>query len=374
MSKKLKAAEEDIVTLPEDRGREQENDGDVSAVNTTQLEQVSESAPEAMETEQTDAPEDLSVAARASAQMDGAGDTPPPGEDFSRPAQQSVHPATRAIYIHHLVRPIQLAQLQEHLAQLATPPGNPPRDDIVETLHLGSIRTHAFAVFTSISAATRARNGLHDRIWPDEPARRPLWVDFVPEDRVPEWIDREVGGGAGRRDTRRWEIIYDQGRDGVTARHQEVTNSGAPGMANRRPSSISMSGQGMGMPNAPLGPRSSRPSNPSIQPPKQSTPNPKSTAPLDLLDERFPSTTTKPKLYYQPVSDEIAARRLEELERQTSREWGARGGEAGGARDAIRRYTFEDGDKLVDGGPHFGDFSGPRGGGRGRGGGYRGRR
>lgn len=342
VNKKLKAAEEEIVTLPEDRSHEQ----GVGSAGTQ--------APSV-----------------------GVEPTPHHGDELPQSqepqVQPSIHQATRAIYIHNLVRPIQHPQLREHLLTLATPPGGNISDETLESLHIGSIRTHAFAVFDSISAASRARSGLHDRIWPDEPARKSLWVDFVPEEKVPEWIEAE--GGAGRRDTRRWQVLYDETDDGVVARHEEVLPGGAvpETMPERRPSDMSTGGRGQGMPNAPLGPRGSRPSIPAVPPPKQSTPNPTSSASFVVLDEKFPSTSAKPKLYYLPVSKDLAERRIDELERQTSREWGARGGEMAG-RGEVRRFTFEDGDKLVDGGPHFSDFSGPRGGGRGRGGGFRGRR
>lgn len=357
VSKKLKAAEGDVVALPEDRSSEQGMAGDalsaMNAANTANPEHGQ------METDVIEQPQSDDV------KMGGTTTLPESADSVER----SIHPATRAIYIHNLVRPIQPAQLESYLTELATTPegGLQPLDQ----LHLGSIRTHAFAIFHSKEAASRARAGLHGQVWPDEPARKALWVDFVPDDKVPEWIDRETEGGGGRRDTRRWEVLYDETDEGVVARHEEAT--GAPGASQRRPSNIDTAGHGQGMPNAPLGPRSSRPSVPDV-PPKQTTPNPTSSASFDLLDQRFPSTTVKPKLYFLPVTKELADRRLDELERQTSREWGARGGEMVGG-GGVRRYTFEDGDRLVDGGPHYDDFSGPRrGGGRGRGGGFRGRR
>lgn len=368
VNKKLKAAEEDPVTLPEDEHAEDAT-GDAPSMESEELPPVSDS----LTAEQTHADGGGSSESVDALQVENGG-TIQPADDASGAAPHSVHSPTRAIYIHNLVRPIQASQLQDHLEQLAAPPDKSAASDMVELLHLGSIRTHAFAIFTSKAAAVRARAGLHDQIWPDEPARKALWVDFVPEEKVQQWIERETEGGGGRRDTRRWEIVYDEDGDGVVARHQEVNPSTAPSIPDRRPSNISASVQGQGMPNAPLGPRGSRPSVSSVPPPKQATPNPTSSASFAVLDERFPSTTTKPKIYFLPVSKDLADRRLDELERQTSREWGARGADMG--RDAeVRRYTFEDGDRLVDGGPHFGDFSGPRmgGGGRGRGG-FRGRR
>ena len=302
----------------------------------------------------------------------------------------ATHPATRALYIRELVRPLQPQQLRDHLTDLATPPHSTLDPGIVETFHLDTLRTHAFVTFTSTSAASRARSALHARIWPDEPARKPLWVDFVPDEKVQDWIDTELSSGTSRRDAKRWEVIYTSTDDGIAADLQEVAppTSSAPGPV-RQPSFNAPTGPGM--PNAPLGPRANRPSQ-APPPPNQSTahsakgtPAPGS-ASFDVLDQRFSYTTTKPKLYYLTVSQELVTKRLDELDALTSRTWDGgratgRAGEVSAVDGQLRRYTFEDGERVVDNGPDIGSFGrGPapgRGGGAGYGrsrGGFRGRR
>ena len=337
-------------------------------------------------------------------------------EEEERSVEPAIHPATHTLYIRDLVRPLQPNQLREHLLALSTPSTSSPSSSTITTFHLDTLRTHAFVTFTSLAAAAHTRSALHNRIWPDEPARKPLWVDFVPEEKVGGWIEMEDtssgsgggGGGGGRRDAKKWEVVYTNtttSEAGVEATLQDVS-SAAPAAVQRQPRLSNSSQQGQGMPNAPLGPRSALPPisanpNPSAKPSPAPPPTSES---FSVLDQRFASTTTKPKLYFLPVGKEVVDRRLNEFESWTSQEWKAEGGSRsrgdggndGGGRDGgagrggfgeggeLRRYTFEDGDRLVDGGPDIGSFGrggrmppyGGSGGGRGRGGGgrWRGRR
>lgn len=318
------------------------------------------------------------------------------------------HPATAALYIRDLIRPLQPTQLRNHITHLATPPSGHHDDSILSAFHLDTFRTHAFALFTSLSAASRVRAAMHNTVFPNEPTRKPLWVDFVPEDKVTEWIETELRAGTSRRDAKRWEVVYTttaHPNGEATARFQEVPSS-APGMGGRRQSSFSTAGSvvpapaGVGMPNAPLGPRGQRPSisaglpparappPPARAPPESPMPEPTKKAPtpanesFDVLDERFRSTTAKPKLYYNPQPHTLADKRLDELDALTSRDWEdvRRGPPLRGVEGQLRRYTFEEGDRLVDGGADRGNFGVPppslgrggRGGGgyRGGGGGY----
>ncbi|KAK0263022.1 hypothetical protein B0A54_03843 [Friedmanniomyces endolithicus] len=319
----------------------------------------------------------------------------------------AIHPATRALYIRDLIRPLQPAQLRDHLIALAGPDST---DSLIEHFHLDVLRTHAFAVFSTLKAATRVRAALHGTVFPDEPARKSLWVDFVPEEKVAEWIEVEASAGTSRRDARKWEVLYEGSGEGTAVQHVEVGGAGREGSIRQGSMTQAAStgtGAGGGMPNAPLGPRGNgtmiqRPSQPqplatSIAAEPQEaqtgddesavsvTANPAtgpSASSFTTLAKTFLCTTTKPHLYYLPKPDELATSRLQALERETSRDWtGARAGDGVGEGygGGLRRYTFEDGDRLVDGGADrgsFGTFGGDgygRGAFRGRGrGGYRG--
>ena len=273
----------------------------------------------------------------------------------------AIHPATSALYIRDLMRPLNQVQLKSHLATLAAPPGQEPDLDVLVSFYLDTIRTHAFISFTNTSAASRVRSALHDRIWPDEKTRKPLWVDFVPVEKLDEWIEQEQGQPGGRGVAKKWEVYYDVDEDRhVTAILQESNNL-RPAQPIRRPSVPVPPVQAPQAPrrieNAPSAPRSFNIRGQGL---------PTNTA---RLDELFKSTTAKPMLYYQPVSKAVANKRLDNIDAAISKDAAVGNRMAG----PINRYTFEDGDKLVDRGPEI--FPGIRpppgqrpGGGGGRGG------
>lgn len=328
--------------------------------------------PPATNVDSTDEPmSDTShVSAHAdSAEVGGAGMQDTDG------ASKSQHPVSKALYIRDLVRPIQPGMLRDHLVSLAKSCSTSAEEPFVKAFHLDKLRSHAFVLFTSVTAAATARVALHGKIWPDEPMRRPLFVDYVPDDKVEDWIDAELN----KADNTRWEVVYSNtglDTDGpVIATHQEVAQAAA-GM--RRPSSTSgppraAVGAGEGMPNAPSGPRQrdvetqQSPAMPAPESPAQSKQ-------FDTLDQMFQHTQTKPKIYFKPAHKDLVDRRLAEIERETSRDWNEADADPSAyAEGELRRYTFEDGDKLVDGGADFGLFgrhprrgdSAPRGRGRG---------
>ncbi|TKA76429.1 hypothetical protein B0A55_05190 [Friedmanniomyces simplex] len=405
VSKKLKAAEEaaaDSVKLSEDAVVEDAPVQLGEAVDTG-----TEDAEKTMNPYSTsDDVRDIDTEDVAMADQSVAPDTAPRGE--LQPG--AIHPATRALYIRDLIRPLQPAQLRDHLIALS---GSDTLDSSIDTFHLDVLRTHAFAVFSTLKESTRVRAALHGTVFPDEPARKDLWVDFVPEDKVAEWIEVEERAGTSRRDARRWEVVYEGLGEGPTVQHVEIVGGGRVGVGRQGSMGIAAgAGAGGGMPNAPLGPRGNgtlhqRPSqSQTALPPPQAPTARESAEPRELhpgndepavsvsanpttgpsassfttLAKTFLCTTTKPHLYYLPKPGELATSRLQILEQETSRHWdGARAGDGVGEGygGGLRRYTFEDGDRLVDGGADRGSFgvvggdSYGRGGFRGRGrGGY----
>ncbi|KAK5137910.1 hypothetical protein LTR08_006679 [Meristemomyces frigidus] len=310
-------------------------------------------------------------------------------EDAATPSP-ALHPATRALYIRDLIRPLQPGQLRDHLLAVATPPHSNLHTYIIESFHLDTLRTHAFVLFASPDAASRARAALHAVVWPNEPTRKPLFADFIPDDRVQDWIDSELSAGTGRRDAKRWEVVYTTSDNSeVTATHQEITSipSGpARQQTFSNAAAAPLATTGDGMPNAPLGPRGHRtplaPAPPTQQQQQHTNPSPSpllatpppapdsSSTSFNLLDSTFRSTTAKPKIYFLPQGQAIAEKRLDELDALTSRDWARVAKLPLTVKDGeLRRFTFEDEDKLVDGGPDRGSFGLPAGGFRGRGGG-----
>ncbi|KAL2010381.1 hypothetical protein VTN00DRAFT_6188 [Thermoascus crustaceus] len=280
--------------------------------------------------------------------------------DEDRVVEAALHPATSALYIRDFMRPLQPASLKKYLASLASPPGTSPDPDIILDFFIDSIKTHCFVNFSNVSAASRVRSALHGTVWPNERDRKPLWVDFVPEEKLREWIEIEQQSESRGRGGPRWEVIYDETEDGVKAVLQEA-----------RPTN----GRGRDMgPDVPRGPRGSF-ADRDDQRGSQASGGPRSRQQgqgFKALDDLFMSTNAKPKLYYLPVPREVAERRLDrfaELARHGP--YPRRGG------DEMRRITFEDTDFFVDKGPEYGGPRGRRG--RGRGGGawrdnWRGRR
>ncbi|KAK3177305.1 hypothetical protein Dsin_032893 [Dipteronia sinensis] len=105
-------------------------------------------------------------------------------------------------------RLIALLQNNLHISSLAGPQGT----DSVKVFYLDSIRTHAFVSFISISAAARVRNSMHGTRFPDELMRDTLWIDFIPDEKVQDWIDEETGDagggfGGGRSSSRKYEHL-----------------------------------------------------------------------------------------------------------------------------------------------------------------------
>ncbi|POS84137.1 hypothetical protein EPUL_003807 [Erysiphe pulchra] len=264
--------------------------------------------------------------------------------DDSKPEHSvtpAIHPATAALYIRDMQRPLSPQQFRFHLSTLAAPPGQEPDPDLILSFYLDPIRTHAFISFKSVSAASRVRSALHSRIWPDERNRKPLWVDFVPEEKIEDWITQEQESNTGGRSmAKKWEVCYDIGEDRqIIASLQEASNVPLP--AQHQPSTTTQQSSNQ----VPLGPRSGidgAPSGPRAHYPRAQL------APVDIggskLNELFNSTVTKPLLYWKPVSKDLANKRLDRIEDSYSAEVKAGGRVMGDPH----RYTFEEGDILVD--------------------------
>jgi hypothetical protein len=318
-----------------------------------------------------------------------AATTPVDLVDDDRPISPALHSATSAIYIRNFMRPLKPEPLRAHLISLATPPSADSDPTILKTLFLDAMKTHALVVFDNTKAASRVRASLHGSIWPAEGNRKELWVDFVPSETVEEWIQTEEDAIVAEKAARaakapitakRFEVIYPESEEGIRAVFQEVGASlgGVGGSAGIAPL------------NAPRGPKSNVEQRRDL-PLTQSlevAPTTDASVKKDLglsfqtLDSLFESTVAKPKLYFLPVSDERSEVRLDELDKETSRDWRPEDrvrGRGRGRLDEKVKISFDEEDRLVETGPDHGpwaeDTGGARGGRGGRGGfrgGYRG--
>lgn len=291
-----------------------------------------------------------------------------PAQD--RPIVPALHPATPALYIRGFMRPLRPEPLRAHLISLASSPSGSPDPSIITSLFLDAMKTHALVLFASTAAASRVRASLHGAVWPPEGNRKELWADFVPEDKVTNWIRQEEDAIGAEKEARangrsipsqRFEVIYPESSDGqVTAMFQQVGGSGPTDVqrgreasrdAHRRPSAH---------------PLPTAPSRDTRQDIEQS---------FKTLDQLFCSTTAKPNLYYLPVADDISDLRLKELDNETSRDWAP--GETRKGRgmkiEMKYKYTFDEHDRIVEVGEDKGPWTSEARGGRGGYGGFRGR-
>lgn len=266
--------------------------------------------------------------------------------DLDRRVSPSIHPTTSALYIANLMRPMRPADIQTHLIDLATPRSVPLRNDLIVDFHLDQVRTHAFVVFASKSAASRVRTLLHDTVWPNESNRKPLSVDFIPPESVKGWIEQETSKDAVRGT--RWEVKYTDGPDGVEASLQTV--SLAPSrMAGGPPTGPSSDRRappvGPGGANSiPIGPRSFLREPPTGPRPKISGPGPRPPPrSLDNPGSNQRLTRADPPLNFQPAPEGLARRRLSNM--RSYYKPGVSRREMG--RD-YNRYSFQQEDVFVD--------------------------
>jgi hypothetical protein len=268
--------------------------------------------------------------------------------DYERDIEPATHPATSALYIKNFMRPLRAEMVQTHLLELATAPGKKPDEDEIVDFFLDPIKSHAFVVFKSVSAASRVRAALHDRVWPDETNRKRLMVDFVPAERVGGWIKTEESqvGGRGSMGVR-WEVIYDHDEDGNVTVELD-SGVGAASRAGPRPGPPQEGGR-TGLPlsteatnSIPLGPRAQRGVEGAPLAPRGDHRGNRMAPPARTPGGQHETTQSSPAVGYQPVSDELVQSRLANMRaiytKDTRRELG----------NEINRYTFENGDMFVD--------------------------
>ena len=261
----------------------------------------------------------------------------------------ALHTATSALYIRNFMRPLQPGNLKEHLLKLAVPDGSSPSDEVIQEFFIDSIRTHCFVCFSSVVAARRVRAALHNQIWPEESSRRPLWADYIPRDKVADFIKAEQQNTIGRSGVSiKWEVAYEESGAGFLAVLREV---GSGRKASYNPSQQESSGievrgvsERQGAPEVKtLKEQSHKVATQSSEAPAAK--NNATSKNFLALDSLFKSTTAKPKLYYLPVSSSLADERLKELHKLTWDEKSRRYAKS----DELYRYTFANGTMVNDG-------------------------
>lgn len=288
--------------------------------------------------------------------------------DKDETVEPAIHPATRSLYLRNFKRPLNIQTLKNHLVTLAQGSSSvAPNQDPIKFFNINNIRSHAFVTFTSVSAAARVRAKMHHTRFPDEPQRDPLFVDFVPEEKIEGWVDQETSGSRGSRNSgSKLEVVYNSTDDGVEALFQEIdpfskpqqpsTMSSRSSFSQRQasftidPAKTAVIASGIHPDRAGVVPPSPVDRRRSFKPPPSQRPSQDQGIGFKGLDELFESTSTKPKLYYKLPARTIIDDRLSMIRHLLP----ARGqsGDPG-----MKRYTFEkDGGKedWADNGPEFG--------------------
>lgn len=278
-----------------------------------------------------------------------------PIEEFERDVAPAQHPATSALYIKNFMRPLREPMLQDYLIDLAALPGSAPDPSCLVDFHLDQIRTHALVSFNSISAASRVRTALHGTVWPNERNRKELWADFIPEDKVVEWIDRERSEGG--RSSNRWEVRYELNEEGtitanlVNAEMEPIRRNSTRQPLGPPPVPTGPARSYPGVEGAPLGPRG-RGTNHYRQaqmPASAATTAGDRDRGRDYNDDNdrsvdYKTTRAFPSIQYKPVPEDVAERRLDNMNAHITKD---RRRDLGRPEE-INRYTFEDGDLFVD--------------------------
>lgn len=268
-----------------------------------------------------------------------------PGESLQRSSTpqertliitSSLHPATNAIYVRNLKRPIQTAAFKREITQIALGDCMDSGDDIVNRLFLDSVRTHAFISFHTAAAAIRVREALHGSPWPlTDLLKESLWVDYVPEDKLDEWISMEMN--AGQASTKRWVVHYETLRNGEI--HTEL----------KKASRFDLS-QPVPMPQASIirDPAASSFDTGHVTAASHTAPE---TARFLALDELFRFTEAKPKIYYTPVDNSQSNRSLDQIDDARASSRARDRGDFGPPNNKIC-ITSED-QRLVDISPEY---------------------
>lgn len=313
------------------------------------------------------------------------------------------HPSTSTLYLCNFKRPINQQELKAHITAAAHGAAVPTSEaGPVKLFYMDKIRSHAFVAFQSVAHAARVRSAMHGKKFPSEPQRDPIWVDFIPDDKVEDFIDQESqsqsnfqSGGRGAGISSRFQVVYRDTETGVEAVLQDVNpmkQVNRPGIStgatNRQsypqrnasyttePTSTSAIASTVHPDRAGFVPqsaandqrRSPHGRGQEVERPVR-RPHADHGSGFKELDDLFSSTQAKPRLYFKLPAQELIDDRLAMIRALIPA--GGKSGEPG-----MKRYTFEQSDgqeEWVDNGPEFGrgwrgqDRLEGKAGGRGRG-------
>ncbi|KAK9389473.1 hypothetical protein V1515DRAFT_266396 [Lipomyces mesembrius] len=202
--------------------------------------------------------------------------------------------ATKSVYMQNFSRPLNIPSLKIHLETLA--------GSKLVKFWIDSIRTHCYAIFESVEAATKVREDIYGQTFPlEEKGRKKLIAEYIPDSKVDEWIAFEEGD-QGR--LRKWEVAFGDGlSNGVDAGEIRLIEAGTK-PTNNGPSFRDR-----------LNPRHS----PWVDTTRGTRIADSSTASManvkvKTLSDLFKKTNAKPSLYYCEAPEDVVRERLRKLQ------------------------------------------------------------
>ena len=125
---------------------------------------------------------------------------------YDRPLPSSLshlrHPPTSTLYITNLRRPMLLSTLHEYISPsssaLLPPPRHPFANEEYPGLWLSGVKDHAYATYPTMDEALSVADRIEGVLWPEDTGAK-LHIEFVPDEKVADLIQREEGAWANGR-------------------------------------------------------------------------------------------------------------------------------------------------------------------------------
>ncbi|KAK9486511.1 hypothetical protein V1527DRAFT_422629 [Lipomyces starkeyi] len=201
---------------------------------------------------------------------------------------------TKSVYMQNFSRPLNIPSLKTHLETVA--------GSKLVKFWIDSIRTHCYAIFESVEAATKVREDIYGQTFPlEEKGRKKLIAEYIPDSKVDEWIAFEEGD-QGR--LRKWEVAFGDGlSNDVDTDEIKLIEAGTK-PTNNGPSFRDR-----------LNPRNSPwvDTTRGMRVADSSTAN-MANVKVKTLSELFKKTKAKPSLYYCEAPEDVVKERLRKLQ------------------------------------------------------------
>ncbi|CDS07754.1 hypothetical protein LRAMOSA01703 [Lichtheimia ramosa] len=241
-------------------------------------------------------------------------------EEQQQPKENNV--TSSAIYIKGFVRPLIVRHVQELIGQYGT----------VKRFWMDAIKTHCYVIYESTEEAKAAFDGIDGIVFPRDTGRQITVGSLTPQQA--EVLIEQEQSAADRRIKIDWEGAIESVIKGQVEQVNKSPSTSSNSPDARRPRLFGISQITRELQKAATASvlasenntaastmLDERPTNimqDSVQGTTMLVSEDKIAAPTASLDELFRKTKATPHLYYLPVSEEIAQKRLEDLRQKTA--------------------------------------------------------